>query len=97
MCREAFQEIHQQNGRNVELLENVEPGMNEAYRIRFTPGGKPMELKAFKCPTEPTLYLSVADQTESGQNVWIIIEDPDPLKIVEYQVKMAVNIVESKL
>ena len=91
MCREAFEEVHQKEGINFELLEDVEPEKCEYYRIYFKPG-KPKEVLAYKCSTKPTIYLSIADQTPFGQNVWIMMIETDSLNIVGYQMKMVVNI-----
>lgn len=98
MCREAYQEIRRLKEINIEVVTNSKPGRSEYYRVHFRTE-RSKDVVAFKCPTNPSIYLSLVDQrTSESSEVWIIIEETElsflQLNIIRYEVKIFQNIAE---
>lgn len=101
MCRTAVETL---STTKVKFFEHIKTEENKLYALNVEldeemKGSRSnIFVQAFKCSTEPPLFLHVSHEV-SGFIVWIIAEESKPILMIDdldYDVKIVKNVSESK-
>jgi hypothetical protein len=98
LCRNAAMQTA--SPKKITFLENTATGLLKYYAVNRESGEgnsrSPVMrifVQAFKCPTEPTIYIFI-DHQEEGDIAWIVVEEHQMFPAIEFM-SYNLNLVES--